>query len=315
MSKSVDLVNFDEMSIFMFVDDLAYQTVPEERKHYSVVQHVQARKTGTWGLGFDSQTRITRDNIVAALLEHHWAHRLDFTYVDVGCQYGSSAIVVAGYIRQHARGKKVICFEPGVAGELVPHNIKLNGMEKLIVFEHRAVGEHSLPCLMFHDEGHTENNRMTHRRPDSFGFVADGVSIDDYVVQHDINHPLIMKIDTEGAEPLVFRGMERARASRPVTAIMEFCPGPMTTLMDPEKFLEWVSEDCDLFDLRAGEPDGSVGIQHVRRDDIHDLTQNVLNSASGWTDLLLIPQQLPGAAELAARISGSAPAGTERRSG
>jgi hypothetical protein len=72
---------------------------------------------------------------------HLWAHGVDFTFIDVGANLGTSAIPVAKFSQSLGRGTKIVSFEPGFVYELVKHNIRINNVERLVRLEQKAVGD------------------------------------------------------------------------------------------------------------------------------------------------------------------------------
>ena len=76
-------------------------------------------------------------------------------------------------------------------------------------------------------------------KPPPNPFEIDAASIDDLLPEFD--HRIdIIKIDVEGAEPLVFRGAQQAIAANPqVKIIMEWSPGQITHAgFDPGEFVK-----------------------------------------------------------------------------
>ena len=54
--------------------------------------------------------------LISTLLSHFWLERIPFVALDIGCQYGISAIAMAQIIRACGEHNKVYAFDPGVAG-------------------------------------------------------------------------------------------------------------------------------------------------------------------------------------------------------
>jgi len=180
--RTIDLVKMGDLKIFMYTDDLGYRTVPEPMRHYrlspedlhSSAKHVEP-----------DHPPMPVTGPMDLLIQHYWQHNIDFVFVDVGCQYGTSAFRVARFIQSYGRDNQVICFEPGIAGWLVAHNVALNGLQDQVTFEPMAIGHISLPQLIFGEVGHSENNRIVNRdlSNEAFSSVVPTVSIDDYIRQ------------------------------------------------------------------------------------------------------------------------------------
>ena len=93
-------------------------------------------------------------------------------------------------------------------------------------------------------------------KPPPNPFEIDAASIDDLLPEFD--HRIdIIKIDVEGAEPLVFRGAQQAIAANPqVRIIMEWSPGQITHAgFDPGEFVKELDRmGLKVASVQAGEP-------------------------------------------------------------
>jgi len=303
--EEIDLVDLGPLKVFHYTDDLMYHRVPPAARNYRLkaedLQRVRNRpKTSTVEELYDQpQSGASLPSLVMA---HYWKMGLEFVYVDVGCQYGTTALLAALAIASCGRKNKVVAFEPGKAGDLAPFNIALNGFGDGVVFEPLAVSNLTAPFVLYGETGHTENNRIVNRHPGSEAFsrVVNATTIDDYFRQRGIHSQVIMKVDTQGAEPEVWAGMERVLAEKFTTVIIEFTPSALVTRVAPLEFLRLIARDAQLYDIRPS-------IRSLDPTRFHEFTEQVSRSRDGWTDLLIVPRKLPGFEELARRLR-SAPA-------
>ena len=302
----VDLVDMGRLKIFMYVDDLAYRSVPPSLRNYQMTREdrlqVQRRKGGD-----DAGGPPDACEPIGTVLKHYWLHGLDFVYVDVGCQYGTSALAVADFIRASGRPNRVVAFEPGVARDLVAFNIEMNGFEDLVTFEEMAVSDLCGPTLMFCERAHSENNRIVNRAWDreTRSYVVRATSLDAYLERKGIASHAVLKIDTQGAEYRVVQGMAETIRGRLATFVMEFTPWALAPMVDPEAFCRELMEAFVAVDLMTLDyKHASLRRRRIRPDEIPAFVREVAARPGKWTDLLLVPKKLPGAEDLLAKVLG-----------
>lgn len=299
-SKRVDLVDFGPIKVFMYMDDLAYQQVAEQYKRAVPSQTLFSQRSLPAidpGAVYEDPQAL----LLHRLLAHYWQRRLDFTFVDVGCQYGSSAIAVAQFILQCGMSNRVIAFEPGVAGALAAHNCRINGVESILTLETLAVADGCYPTLLFTELGHSENNRVVNRTVDveATSTVVWTTSLDGYLAGKGLDMNLIIKIDTQGGEVEVFRGMDRTMRTRHVAAITEFTPWALATRTNPADWLRQFVADYCIYDVSEW-PKCCLGAEIA--EPIESFVSAVSARASGYTDLLLLKRDLPGLDDLLHRL-------------
>jgi hypothetical protein len=113
-----------------------------------------------------------------------------------------------------------------------------------------------------------------------------------------------VKVDTQGAEWEVWRGLQRTSASLAVTIMTEFTPWTFSGRAEPAAFLREVSEQYDIIHLRPKNLAGAfreaeAPFRRVPAGSFEEFTNTIAGSACGWTDLLCIPRKLPGCGDLA----------------
>ena len=132
----------------------------------------------------------------------------------------------------------MIAFEPGIAGELLPYNVELNGLQDTVTVERLAVSFASLPTLFFYEAGNSEDSRILERKTiykRTKALTVRCTTVDDYLAAHHLDCFPIVKIDTQGAEPDVLEGMQQTRTAKPVPIILEFSPWHLQ--VDPGEFV------------------------------------------------------------------------------
>src|SRR5262249_15350870 len=150
------------------------------------------------------QWRAGHDDILE-LLVAFYSLQEGATYFDIGCQYGTSAMEVALFLRSIGRKVPIFAFDCGLAGVLAPMNIENNGYHNEIVFYPAAIGSINKYVLVHRDLGFTADNRIVNGaflwERGSLSLPVKCVTLDAFFESHHIDVPFIAKIDTQGAEP------------------------------------------------------------------------------------------------------------------
>ncbi len=145
--------------------------------------------------------------------------------LDVGAHVGCHALLAARLVGPEGR---VYAFEPSPDNfALLQKNIALNGY-KNIVPVHKAVAEKT-GTVSFHlsAEGNDRNSIYASSRAAHLSKTLEvpTLSLDDFLEQKGWPQIHFVKIDVEGAEPLVLRGMTKLlQRSSELKLIVEFAP-------------------------------------------------------------------------------------------
>lgn len=155
------------------------------------------------------------------------------TFIDVGANIGLVAIPCATI-------QEVVCyaFEPDPANfSLLRRNVIRNGVEAKVHAINAAVFSQNTP-LEFEQSKYNHGDHRLRASDGSIGlmqeadrtrFTVDAVRLDDAIPIDDLRKPIVLKVDTQGAEPFVFEGAPRVLASADM-AFFEFWPYALTRL-------------------------------------------------------------------------------------
>jgi FkbM family methyltransferase len=286
--RQVDLVHpvyLGDIKIFAYMSDAGYSWMLHKTKEFQESHP---------GLPAPLSGHFPLDRV----MEHYWQQGLEWTYVDVGCHSGATAILAAQYIRSRGKSNRVVAFECGPTRDLAPHNIELNGYTDEIVFEPLAIGNVCGPVIVYYEAGHTENSRIVNRTPreESLSYVIRATTLDRYARERQLGPHMIVKVDTQGGEYEVLQGMRETLASGYVSCIMEFTPWALETRIGPVQFLEDVGRVhhiLDLYCLRVAEGE-RYRYPLIDPAGYRKFTDAVSSSSAKWTDVLLVPKALPG---------------------
>jgi len=149
------------------------------------------------------------------------------TCVDVGANVGYFTLLMAKLVRHSGR---VIAFEPTQhTFGILKDNIRLNSLNNVMV-EQLALCDHD-GALQFHEgplgfEVYNSAGEITHPSAASQTFTTRSVqctTLDTYLGVHNISTVDVIKLDVEGAELLVLKGMEDTLQANPqAILIIEF---------------------------------------------------------------------------------------------
>ncbi|MBL7045406.1 MAG: FkbM family methyltransferase [Parcubacteria group bacterium] len=155
------------------------------------------------------------------------------TFVDVGANVGYFTLLAARLVGE---GGSVYAFEPEDENfELLERNIKENGYQN-VVLEKKAVSDKRGELTFYIDP----KNLCAHSLVAKDGqkeVRVEAVVFDEYFKDLQID---VVKIDVEGAEPQVLKGMTETLKRKP-TLIVEFYPeGLKNAGQDPMGYLEYI---------------------------------------------------------------------------
>jgi FkbM family methyltransferase len=315
--RQIDVVRDGDVTLFIYPDDLMYTLTPVAGRRYALSRadydRAAAAAHAAPAAPTDPDLLYSREasggTLTSLLLAHYWRHGLDATVIDIGASFGLESIAAAQFIRSQGRPGTVVAFEPGVAGDLLPHNVALNAVADRVTVERSAVGPMTGPVVVYCEAGHSENNRIVNRRPDceDRSYVVPSVALDEYVARAGIETELLVKIDTQGGEPGVLDGMPKCLARRATCLVIEFAPECLRpTGTDPAAFLARLAAHGTVLDLDQKGPLAPVadGFPIVSDDEHPGFVIRADAKPWGWCDLLVVPHTLPGRDELLATLTG-----------
>ena len=138
------------------------------------------------------------------------------TFIDVGANIGLTSIPVA---RHH--GVKCIAIEPDPANyKYLKNNISTNGLEDLIdtlncaAYDGDATLDFELSADNFGDHRIRTHDKqplvVAHQAEDARATIKiQAYALDALISDERLKHPVLMKVDTQGSEPMVFKGAQR----------------------------------------------------------------------------------------------------------
>lgn len=156
----------------------------------------------------------------------------DMTVVDIGANIGLYTVIAA------KKAKKVFSFEPESENFiLLNKNVRENGFENVATFQKAVADTEGVQEFFI-----SNNNKGSHSLfipPDTFEKgTVEITSLDTWAAQNDVDKVDLIKIDVQGAELLVLKGMKKILTHHP-TIVIEYDPDMLASSgVDPIKILE-----------------------------------------------------------------------------
>ncbi len=226
-------------------------------------------------------TQKYNDFFFIRLLAEQWGA---CNLIDVGVNYGQDLLLQAGYKQKRGIRGEILGFEPNsrVFG-LLAHTFRENGIPAR--FEHLALGEKPgsiiLQGIKNHSEGGTTVLGLSF--PDLFE-VVEVRTLDD-AVAHLLEKPCFLKLDTQGAEWLIWKGGPVFSRKADLIARTEFTP-QATAGISGLQLLEHYLEHYHVIDAKTN--------RTVAPAEKNAFCAEVARTYHwGYTDLYLIPKSSP----------------------
>lgn len=232
--------------------------------------------------------------------ETHWfvkGIRPGDTVVDVGANVGYYAVIAGKLVGAEGR---VFAFEPDPVGfALLKRNLELNGVTN-VVAEQKAVSNAPGSIRLYLADANKGDHRIYQPRGEERPFVdVDAVTLDDYFA--DQPAPDFIKVDTQGAELVIFEGMaQTVKRTDAAVLVVEYSPrhligfgGTGVQLLDVI-----ASFGVAMFDLGGGGP----GLQPLRPTTRESLLQRFRPNGKTFTNLLLVKGRPDLVAEIEAQL-------------
>ncbi len=214
----------------------------------------------------------------------------DVNVMDVGSNYGQDLLLIAKYLRDCNLSGSIVGYEPnGRVVTLLPHTFGQNAFD--VEFVHSAIGAKAGSMILKGKIGNSEDMRIvTHDNPDTYE-VVEVRTLDDEVRRLKLEgKPIFAKIDTQGAEWLVFQGASKFVQNPKLLIRTEFTP-LMTFGISGQELLKFYLDRFHVIDSQTGKR-----ISEPNRVEFCSDVEN--NYGMHYTDLYLIPKN----SDLAAAI-------------
>lgn len=327
--KKFDLVDFQDVKLLMLQNDNLYRvSVPDNRKNKSLRDYsLEVARQGY------PKSVVTPENVhqlnsarygLFVYLNHLWEMNIELDVLDVGSHIGDFSVRMGSFIRTFNQKTKVISFDPTEAGALVDYNIQINGLQEIVQHEALAISDingliifqvrhgYSDGSTAFSGSGSSNSNALMalfgrvksllkskHKLPDLISYamgkthlIAKSVTLPDYLKEHSLKNNLFVKIDIEGLDSVVIDSLWPRINNHFVSIITEFTPSSFPSHDSAAKFLQNLGEKFIIYDIfYSPNPTRFDRLDQMKMNDFPRFIQE--GRRYGYTDLLLIPQNIP----------------------
>lgn len=296
----VDLVKENGTYIFYFVNDGLYTRLPEAAKHQDPHAILRDARQGAFPGPNCTATTLAEINnsrhVIELVCQWLWAQHIRFGIFDVGSHAGRFAIEIGNYVRYCCRQAPIVAFEPGHTCDLIRYSVELNGLTSLVEVREVALSDVDGPLLFAESDKETNASSIWRKAYHDRTTVVRSVSLETALGWvPDIDH-LIMKLDVEGAEPMLLDELARLRSRCRAVVVCEIVPWRFGGWPQAAQYLQRLADHYHLINIHSFLYNYTM--KRVAADDIATLMEEVAKRPTGFTDMLLIPRDLEGAADL-----------------
>ena len=260
-----------------------------------------------------NKSKIFEMDVKNFLFLHLWLNEVDFTYMDIGANMGTTTVPAAKFFQKYQKENKIISFEPGIVYNLLRQTIKINRISELVTLEKIAISNENRPVIIKSLLEHSESNSIIEidstvaHIPLASCNLVEGMRLDEYVQQKAITNDLVVKIDTEGNDWFAIEGMKQLIPSQVAILIFEYTPALLRKFVAPENILSDLNEKYILLNMLTFTPFPFWKCSLISgEDDIWlKFTQQVQDFSRGWTDVLAIRRDLPNLDKLLGKLTNN----------
>lgn len=228
--------------------------------------------------------------------------KLNFTVLDVGGYIGIFSLKAGSCCRQLKLDTKIFCFEPGPTTHLIEANININDFTDTITLVEKAASYVTGPVLYHYQPNTTIAGRLFQHGNASYSKIIQSQKLDDFLDTNELNYDVyLIKIDTEGYECNVLKGLLKTMETKPCIFVLEFWPWTLDYQINGQKYGDYLTENFIIIDI-----DNSVlpkKFDLIEPDNFLEFAQAIKSSSRRCTDILCLPKSLPDVNILVDQIS------------
>jgi FkbM family methyltransferase len=343
LEKQIDLVDFGSVKLLMFKNDNLYDLcVSADRKGRSLREHYnQVHQCGYQAslvTPQNSESVVDARHCLSLVLAHFWRYKIPVTILDIGAFIGDFSIQIGNLVRTFQESSQVYAFDPTEAGYLIPYNIEINGLQCIVCHKELAVSDYNGYTLFTVASGMSDSTHAEDKQKPSFNIphlikhfiqtryksayldklirylmpkrdhqlLAPCIKLVDWLHSEKIETSLFVKLDIEGADIVVLRDLISFYNKHYIACVFEFNPNAFDSRAAAIKTLKQISLDYFLLDIwYSPQP---AFCHAIEPDQLEKFVDSIATDrVFGYTDILIIPKQLPDASGLRRRLVGLKP--------
>ena len=240
--------------------------------------------------------------LFALISMHFWEQLIDFEYIDVGANYGMTTVALGGFYKRCGRNNRIYAFEPGEVFALLQETVRLNRLDDMTTCIRAALSDQAGEVEFHLTPAQSPASSLLSAAVQRAGIVetrsvtVEVRRLDDFVSTIRYTAGLAVKIDAEGADFKVLRGMPKIRATKHAVIQIEFFPMLIDSYADPARELIELAKQYVMIDV------GDTTNTLIANSEIPGFVARVRAKPVPSTDILLIPYNLPAIKTLTTRI-------------
>ena len=282
--RGVDLVWFADTLLYVYKEDWLHRHVPDSQRGIDPLRFKAPSPERPQGPEITALTHILRHDSSAVL-------------IDVGCNYGVQAVRMLRTAQYLGFPAKIYLFDPGIAGKLSVINLELNGFSDFDYYNY-AISDRDGYVSVYIVEGESQDNKIINKSPSALQLPVYSLKLSSFLRSIDHHGLAFVKIDTQGAEYEVFRGLDDAFRRSRFAGVVEYFPNGLATRIAPRKFLASLCEEFVVYDLGPNR----TYARRVTGDTVDETNQRVSLNVPPFTDLLVLSRGLPELRSLTGQI-------------
>lgn len=241
----------------------------------------------------------TRD-LIKVIVAHQLQYAGTAVVFDVGAFVGQFGIPVALWASANSRPVHVYCFEPGPTAGLLVHNVALNDVASHLTPIVCVAADYDGPGLLHFDSEHLVAGRAYTPDSNHSTILTQAVTLDGFVESCGAGgSSLLVKIDTEGFEVQVLRGMRELLTRRNLAIVLEFRPW----LLDSDEGRAMFAQlERDFAVLDVGDAVAPASVMAAGEPGIRGIAERMRERGDGYRDVLFVAKAMPAFAALHSQL-------------
>jgi FkbM family methyltransferase len=234
-----------------------------------------------------------------------WRRNLDFDYIDVGANVGMTTIAQAIFYKRCGKHNRVYAFEPGEVFSLLQKSVEINKIEDMTTCIRAAASDQAGKFAFHVTPAQSPASSLLSaavNRPGievTYEISVDALTLDSFVANHLRPAPaLLIKIDAEGADFRVLKGMGETLANRLCVVQIEFFPSLLETYVDPSAELVAMSEHFEIIAIE----DNRLTVLDPTKRAAARFIERTKSKAMPASDVLFVSKKIPSYEALVARV-------------